>query len=129
MQFCDDTNWISMASGFSDVPTGFIGAFNLATCPAGWSEYTLARGRFLRGIDSTGTNDPDGVRALGSVQDDDFESHRHTAGLSTDTTPGSGSGIASGNNNALAGTTNQINNTGGAETRPKNVAVLYCEKS
>ena len=51
-------------------------AFNLTTCPSGWTEYTLARGRFLRGIDSTGTNDI--VRASGDIQDDAFEGHTHT---------------------------------------------------
>lgn len=50
-------------------------AFNLTTCPTGWTEYTPARGRFLRGIDSTGTNDV--VRVVGDIQADDFKSHTH----------------------------------------------------
>lgn len=36
----------------SAVPSGAIMAFSLATCPTGWTEYTAARGRFLRGLDN-----------------------------------------------------------------------------
>lgn len=107
--------------------TGEIQAFDLATCPDGWSEYTAARGRFLRGIDPTGTNDPDGVRVAGSTQADEFKSHTHAVR----TYQGSaGSGVAN------VGTDvggpwdlpNSATATGGAETRPKNVAVLFCRK-
>jgi hypothetical protein len=53
-------------------------AFNLATCPNGWSEYTPAYGRFIRGIDKSGTAiDPDGQRALGNIQTDAFQGHWH----------------------------------------------------
>jgi len=38
------------------VPTGFVGSFALSTCPTGWSEYTAAYGKFIRGIDKSGTN-------------------------------------------------------------------------
>lgn len=53
-------------------------AFNLATCPTGWTEYTPAYGRFIRGIDKSGTAiDPDGQRALESIQADMIASHDH----------------------------------------------------
>jgi len=65
------------------VPTGAIMAFNLTTCPTGWTEYTQARGRFLRGLDSGAGNDPDcatrtGGCTVGSTQGDELKSHTHT---------------------------------------------------
>ncbi len=108
--------------------SGEIQAFDLTSCPAGWSEYTAARGRFLRGIDSTGTIDPGGVRAPGSTQEDEFKSHEHIPQNSYN-----GSGWSFGghyqrgyNNGVIANASNAV---GGAETRPKNVAVLYCRKN
>jgi len=55
------------------IPNGTIAAFATASCPSGWAEYTPARGRFLRGIDPTGTLDPDGVRTAGSTQLDQMQ--------------------------------------------------------
>ncbi len=129
MQFCDGTLWYSMkgsSGGGGASPKGAIMAFNLVSCPSGWSEYTLARGRFLRGIDSTGINDPEGVRALGSTQDDIFESHSHVYGALHNAYPNMnwlGAGPAVGNWGPHTSAA-----TGGAETRPKNVALLFCEK-
>jgi Phage Tail Collar Domain len=83
------------------------------------------KGRFLRGIDPTGTNDPDGARAIGSVQEDEFKSHSHSNVLSV-----TGKlGAYSGNISPIA---NQFNfesaEAGGKETRPKNVAVNFIIK-
>jgi hypothetical protein len=94
-------------------------------CPDGWSEFTAARGRFLRGIDSTGTVDPDGVRAAGSVQADDFKSHSHNVYYSA--TGGLGN-VWAALGSGSTGNTGLTTPTGGDETRPKNVAVLYCQK-
>ena len=52
----------SIPSGFADnvdnvgtgVPSGFVGFFNLGSCPSGWSEVTGAKGRYLVGGGSTG---------------------------------------------------------------------------
>ena len=101
--------------------------FNLASCPAGWSEYLPARGRFIRGIDSTGTNDPDGVRALGSTQADELKSHTHSY---TDRYADYIGQNGTGDTHARGAKSDSFSSgaTGGAETRPKNVALLYCEK-
>lgn len=32
------------------IPSGFVGSFNLSTCPAGWSAYTLAEGNVVVGV-------------------------------------------------------------------------------
>lgn len=138
--------------GGGSMPSGAIMAFDLASCPAGWTEYTPARGRFLRGIDNGAGNDPGGTRAPGNVQADELRSHTHTAttdtaGAHTHTvihgnfgttgTGTSGAMMSSNSGGMGAGTSSAgahahtvtVNNTGGAETRPKNVAVLYCRKA
>ncbi|MCV0371891.1 MAG: hypothetical protein K5845_20930, partial [Filomicrobium sp.] len=68
MQVCDGNNWGNIGIG---VPGGTIAAFEAVSCPAGWSEYTPARGRFLRGIDTLAAGiDPSGTRAPGNIQED-----------------------------------------------------------
>jgi hypothetical protein len=147
MQFCDGTNWVAMNAGVGTpvgtVPSGAVMAFNLASCPAGWSEYTLARGRFIRGIDSTGTVDPDGVRVLGSTQEDTVIDHTHrgvsdysqfySGGSNTPTVASSGTrhpyfgtSVANVDHVKVVNLSNVL--IGGAETRPKNIALLYCER-
>jgi len=112
-------------------PAGAITAFNLGDCPVGW---VLAngdagtpdlRGKFIRGLDmGAGV---DSGRLLGSAQDDMLKSHDHDAstsnegGSNEDYLLGGDDGIPTYNNIA-------IKNTGGSETRPKNVALIYCMK-
>ena len=129
-------------------PSWAVMAFNLSSCPTGWSEYTLAYGRFIRWIDKSWTNiDPDWERVLWNIQNDEFKSHNHTA-----TTNNAGwhshtyQAWASNNwagwlwwspnwgsySSSTAGSHSHIvtiNLTGWAETRPDNVALLYCVKN
>ena len=119
--------------GEGSTPSGAIMAFDLAACPTGWSEYTPARGRFLRGIDNGAGNDPSGTRVAGNTQDDLLKSHGHVISNGTTTL---GYNIGSNAfqrivNSGAADGTNTISAqpTGGAETRPKNVAVLFCRKN
>lgn len=128
LSVCDGSTWGTLAVG-AGVPTGAIMAFASATCPSGWSEYTAARGRFLRGIDNGAGVDPSGTRAPGNTQEDDFKNHNHAALASGASVINSGAGnIAAG---AAIGADTGQNATGfrgGSETRPKNVAVLFCRK-
>lgn len=132
MEFCNGTSWNSFG-GSSTIPTGAIMAFDLTTCPTGWTEYTAARGRFLRGIDNGAGNDPSGTRAPGNVQTDDFKSHSHTpngyfvSGQSGADGDLDGSTTVTGYDKSTM--TGSLSSTGGTETRPKNVAVLYCRKN
>lgn len=162
LELCNGTSWQSVGSGGGvGMPTGTIAAFASSTCPTGWTEYTAARGRFLRGIDNGAGNDPDGTRAPGNVQADALKSHLHSvdppstntssAGNHTHAFPRSQSSGSSGTgydwradigkstnaNIASAGAhTHTVNiaafnsaATGDAETRPKNVAVIFCQYS
>ena len=119
-------------------PSGAVMAFNLAACPVGWSAADGTngtpdlRGQFVRGINDFGTGvradgneDPDGLRALGNLQQDEFKSHKHGYNVSY-TMPGPGHRASD-----YFGVTSWVADTlyeGGNETRPKNVALIYCQK-
>lgn len=82
------------------------------------------RGEFLRGLD-----DGRGVdigRVLGSAQSDDMKTHSHTIYRGSGT--GSQTGLTAGSSwssilNPVSGAASSV---GGTETRPRNVAGLYC---
>ncbi len=80
------------------------------------------RGEFVRGWDDTRGVDP--ARAFGSAQADEFESHTHTVSAQQDDTPNTA--IASGSGVQTATVTTSA--TGGTETRPRNIALLYIIK-
>jgi len=44
----------SAAEAVNGVPRQAVGFFNLPSCPSGWTEYTVARGRYLVGLNSGG---------------------------------------------------------------------------
>jgi hypothetical protein len=128
-QFWSGTAWAGL--GGAGVPTGTIAAFASSTCPSGWTEYTAARGRFLRGIDNGAGNDPDGTRAPGNTQADKVGPHTHdTTGNRIVTTSG-GVGLNAGADRYWNGnfpvTATSLLSGGDVETRPKNVAVLFCQ--
>ncbi|NRF25901.1 hypothetical protein HRJ45_12400 [Vibrio coralliilyticus] len=123
--------WIGKIPSVISVPSGAVVAFNLESCPpdGGWREYKAAYGRFIRGIDrSKDYIDPAGERTIGSFQEDAIKSHSHTTTIM----------IGDNNIDGVDSTTrrsgdhhNQNRSTGRFgvdETRPKNVALLYCEK-
>ena len=112
-------------------PLGTVVAVDREECPQGWREYKEAYGRFIRGIDKSGSNiDPDGRRRPGQFQEDQFQTHQHDispilySGGSNGTIYGS---AQSGNRKESYKILNP-NGRNGEETRPKNVALLYCIK-
>ena len=150
LELCTGSGWQMMGVG---IPAGTISAFARTTCPTGWSEYTPARGRFLRGIDNGAGNDPNGTRVPGGVQNDDFRSHKHDLGRLWSDSTGSPNGLGTANSILRSVATNQdygtdprglgiavgtgsggdgymtdaLRDTGGNETRPKNIAVTFCQ--
>ena len=130
------------------LPTGAITAFGGSTAPTGYLEcngqstsgYTALaavvganvpdlRGEFVRGWDNgKGT---DSGRALGSSQTADLASHRHTIdGYSIDESSNrSPSHIISDDDRATTAQSKNTNYEGGAETRPRNVALMYIIKT
>lgn len=117
---------------------GIIHGYGDATSTFNLPDY---RGRFLRGLDTTGTVDTDvasrtaantgGVTGanVGSVQADALKAHTHGSQLWQ--APGGGTTALQ----SAGGSTDGYGNSGavnspnsGTETRPKNAAVLYCIK-
>lgn len=132
LELCTGSGWQPMGVG---IPAGTISAFASTTCPVGWSEYTPARGRFMRGIDNGAGNDPAGTRSPGATQGDAYQAHHHVYYGNTGTgTTGGGFGIQ-GSASVLGSGLSAINQFGlqtsssgdSTETRPKNVAVTFCQ--
>tara|TARA_R110000782_G_scaffold152517_2_gene245104 strand:- start:333 stop:833 length:501 start_codon:yes stop_codon:yes gene_type:complete len=81
------------------------------------------RGEFLRGWDDA--RGIDGSRAFGSAQADELKSHSHNMRIQGS----AGGGITTGAGLLGAGSnTGDTDAEGGAETRPRNVALLACIK-
>lgn len=84
------------------------------------------RAEFIRGWDDTRGIDPS--RAFGSFQAQDYQAHTHNINGSVESPAGGSNSI----NGLLRGanTYNQATgSSGGTETRPRNVALLYCIKT
>lgn len=142
-----------VVSDYYVTPPGSVMAFDATSCPAGWNDYAPAYGRFIRGIDKSGQNqDAGGLRAAGSLQDDQTGDHGHQysriTGFFGRNYVGDGMGWA---NVPKSGTATRHSGEGGdgsnkyhsgvrsafeatepqeaaLENRPKNVALLYCKK-
>lgn len=84
------------------------------------------RGSFIRGLDNG--KGYDSGRTLGSYQADDFKSHNHTFNTTANLYGMYSSGTNYNWSSYGTGSAISINNTGGTETRPKNVALLACIK-
>tara|TARA_Y100000310_G_C20646202_1_gene796747 strand:- start:592 stop:1452 length:861 start_codon:yes stop_codon:yes gene_type:complete len=106
-----------------DTPTG---------CPIGWESWSEADGLFLRGVDNSGVVDPDGLRELGSIQLDSVIAHTHPiqkrtkANLTGQDWRNAGYLMNDDNLNEQSET---LTNGDSTETRPKNIAVLFCVKA
>lgn len=141
-EFCNAAGTCIDIGSVPTLPTGAIMAFDLTTCPTGWSEYTAARGRFLRGIDPSGSTavDPDGTRAPGNQQADDWKSFT----MSSENVNGGQYQHSAYMQKSVGSYPSMLPNFTGAwslpasatrifwdssEIRPKNVAVLYCRKN
>lgn len=135
------------------VPAGIVAYFANSTAPAGWlkcngatvSRTTYAalfaaigttygvgdglttfalpdlRGEFLRGLDDG--RGVDSGRAIGSAQGQSLQSHSHL--YTWDSGGSGGEAMVTG---ARAPVNRESSYTGGAETRPRNVAMLACIK-
>ena len=114
----------------STPPDGYLAmmgqAISQATYPILYSLYgaTLPdlRGQFLRGLDYG--KGVDAGRTVLSLQDDEIKSHTHAVGASF-----IGSGTTSNGGYVYSGSNVKTTATGGAETRPKNIAFLYIVKA
>lgn len=82
---------------------------------------------FGTGSRGDGYQDPAGLRTLGAIQADEIASHNHgitRAGDDANSTGGTTEGVANWNGVGSFNTSP----TGGVETRPNNVALLFCQR-
>jgi microcystin-dependent protein len=98
------------------------------------------RGEFIRGWAAGRDVGGQSTRVFGSTEEDEFKSHNHsitdpghvhTGGLMLFGYTQNASGapnFVSNQNTGSATTGITINNSGGVETRPRNIALLYCIK-
>lgn len=85
------------------------------------------RGRFLRGWSATNAVDTGGPRAPGSLQADELKAHTHT--LPSQNNPNAGANYVEDADSSGGAQSASTGSTGGLETRPKNVAVMWAVKT
>lgn len=120
------------AAEIAKIPKGAVVPFEASDCPIGWTDYLPAQGRFIRGIDKIGAVDPDGRRQPGTLQKDQFAEHRHERPAAVYDAGGgpNASWVASARNLGYGHINPPPTGSAGSgtETRPNNVALLYCQK-
>ncbi|MBI5151721.1 MAG: LamG domain-containing protein, partial [Candidatus Pacebacteria bacterium] len=136
--YCNGTSW-----GRVSIPEtqGQIAAF-ASTCPAGWTEYTAARGRYIVGTPASGTIGATVGTALSNTENRPVGQHNHgitdpghTHSINTSgAAGGANGGLAQGGpytynaiNSSTTGVT--INNEGSvAGTNAPYIQLTYCSK-
>jgi len=104
----------------------FLGtAFNQGNEGGGNFRLPESRGEFLRGWDHG--RGVDAGRAVGTYQADELKSHKHSLAANVVTETGIGYAGGAGQDGNLYITETQL--TGGTETRPRNLAVMWCIKA
>lgn len=149
------TDWNNMVDSLTEldgkissnsIPTWFIWSFYLTSCPSGWILADWAnstpdlRGKFLRANVTSTTYDPDyatrswwlgGTNKVGSTQVESIKNHRHYANPTNNSLVNWSADYANALLNldiqsTIRTTWDMVN--WWSETRPRNVALLYCMK-
>jgi microcystin-dependent protein len=151
----DGSAWINLGGG---TPTGAIYAMGTSTVPTGFLECNGAavsrstyatlfstisttfgagdgsstfnlpdlRGEFIRGWDNS--RGVDSGRTLGSTQADELKAHTHTY-IDQQADANGGYRWWKGGDNDCVAADKETESTGGSETRPRNVALMYVIKT
>jgi len=122
---------VKSAAAYPDLATFLGGAFNKGDEGAGNFRLPESRGEFLRGWDHG--RGVDAGRGLGTLQADDLRGHSHDIDA-VSLGPKTPLGALVGTRDFPNGATNLYPNgktsvTGGGETRPRNLAVMWCIKA
>ncbi|MGP6458517.1 phage tail-collar fiber domain-containing protein [Pseudomonas parakoreensis] len=130
--FLELDNSVKSSATYPDLSAYLGGKFNKGDEGVGNFRLPEARGEFLRGWDHG--RGVDAGRALGSWQADLIKQHVHDMSAIATTTVNSGisggvSYAAAREDNNVSGVTTRINSTGGGETRPRNISVMWCIKA
>ncbi|HEC54174.1 MAG TPA: hypothetical protein ENI30_02570 [Gammaproteobacteria bacterium] len=113
---------VKSATAYPDLAAFLGGVFNKGDEGAGNFRLPESRGEFLRGWDHG--RGVDSGRTIGSYQLDELKSHTHTVVTGA---PSSAATPTTGSNNV--GGSSITGSTGGTETRPRNLAVIWCIKA
>lgn len=129
------------ANGTSELRADYPGLYAVIGNAHGTADATHfnrpdLRGRFVRGYNNGAGNDPDAASRtaantggatgdnVGSLQADELKAHVHTAMQPANTV--NADGASGGFSNSFPA--QNTSSTGGNETRPKNITLLYCIK-
>jgi hypothetical protein len=147
-QYCDQNGGScatasSLSSG--NIPTGAVMAFDLTSCPTGWTEYTSAQGRNIIGKNATYPYQSTGGAATEVINTSELPSHAHAQSGTVNVNAsysangdniGSGTQVAgpvySGKTRLTATLSGNTGATGGGNAIPimdPYIALLYCKKS
>lgn len=110
---------------YPDLAAYLAKKFNLADDAAGYTRLPESRGEFFRGWDNG--RGVDVGRVLGSLQADQFKSHTH--GIKVREAAAGGGFTTLYPNGTQIPDDSFIQSEGGAETRPRNLAVMWCIKA
>ncbi|WP_416772088.1 phage tail protein [Pseudomonas sp. RHF3.3-3] len=116
---------LQSSASYPDLAAYLGSTFNRGDEPAGYFRLPESRGEFLRGWDHG--RGVDSGRTIGSWQNFDIQSHDHTQNGVNNLPSNQGSGGL----NAFARGASGVatDKTGGAETRPRNISVMWCIKA
>lgn len=112
---------VKSIAAYPDLAAYLGTAFNTGGEGAGNFRLPESRAEFFRGWDHG--RGVDAGRAIGSYQLDDFKSHTHGYGADANLPVGSGNTVLQ------SGGSKPTTATGGTETRPRNLAVMWCIKA
>lgn len=129
-------SWASLGAG-GRIP-GEVAAFNLTSCPAGWSPLVTAAGRVIVGVGNNGTNsytlgNTGGADSI-SLSVAQLPPHSHSYTDWTGKPYGSWDwswslGSGSNGNSVITSQTNTVGSGAAIDTRPSYLALLYCQKN
>ena len=130
-----------ITSWANTVPTGAVMAFELASCPSGWTAYAGASGREIIGVGNSNTSgsswhnlDATGGEEKHTQTIDEMPSHNHDEGFNYTNSDGVGSyggRISIHSADSQPGGDPYTRNTGGGQAfnvMDPYVALLYCKK-
>ncbi|WP_311885990.1 MULTISPECIES: phage tail protein [unclassified Pseudomonas] len=130
--FLELDNSVKSSATYPDLSAYLGGKFNKGDEGTGNFRLPETRGEFLRGWDHG--RGVDAGRGLGSWQADDNKSHAHTVTRMQAFANATGSNpsavvVDNGNTAVITNFAAGFNSSGGAEARPRNIAVMWCIKA